>query len=133
MRLLRRFIRIYTPFICTIVALIHGMLFLSENLTSGFEYLASSSSGFSILVVLYFFSASKQMCFWYKANLTCLLLIQISGLLYYFDILEITVYFYVVTLFAALGIMFFLVFQVFYTITEALLCIRKDLLEPERR
>nr|DAH96026.1 MAG TPA: hypothetical protein [Caudoviricetes sp.] len=40
--------------------------------------LLAAISGNSIIVVLYMFVTSMRMCIWYKLNLLCLLLTQIS-------------------------------------------------------
>ena len=57
-------LKIYTPFICTIVSLIHGVLFLTEKLTEDFAFNASLISGYSFIVVGYFWATSNRMCIW---------------------------------------------------------------------
>lgn len=125
MKVFLRAIRIYAPFICTIMALVNGVFFLNGNAKGDFVYLAAASTGHSIVVVLYFFAASRKMCIWYKLNLTCLLLVQICGLLYKYKDMPFTVYLYIVILISALGIFCFLVFRVFYKVTNSFLCNRR--------
>lgn len=123
MRLLARFIRVYTPFICTLMALINGVLFYSPIEYKVFKYLGSATCGYSVIVTLYFFATSRRMCIWYKLNLTCLLLIQILGIVYYFTRMEFNTYIYSTVLLSAFGIMCFLIFRLFYVVTDSLLCI----------
>lgn len=125
MRLFIRFIRIYTPFICTLMALVNGVLFKRGLYEIPTIDLLSSVSGSSIFVVLYMLATSLRMCIWYKLNLLCLLFVQISGLLYnYFDIDD-SLYLWVVILFAAMGVVAFLIFRVFYSVTRSFGCTRK--------
>lgn len=71
--MMKKFIRIYTPFICTIMALVNGVLFMKGVTELPTIYLMATLSGNSILVDVYMFSASAKMCIWYKLNLICLL------------------------------------------------------------
>lgn len=118
MRLLIRLIRIYTPFLCTVMAFLNGELFLGGETELPAINLMATLTGNSVLVDLYMFATSMRMCIWYKLNLICLLLIQISGLLYnYYDI-DTSLYLWVVVLSAATGIVFFLIFRIFYNVTR---------------
>lgn len=117
---IRRLIRIYTPFICALVSLIHGVLFFREELTEGFIYNASFSSGFSIIVIAYFWATSKQMCIWWHLNLLCLVLISISSALDFYKILPIGSYFYFTTLLSTFGLIFFLLYRNTVGITKIL-------------
>lgn len=125
MRLLIRFIRIYTPFICTVMALVNGVLFMGGVTELPAIYLMATLTGNSVLVDLYMFATSMRMCIWYKLNLLCLLLIQICGLLYnYYDI-DTSLYLWVVVLLSAMGILFFLIFRIFYNVTRLFGCNRR--------
>lgn len=125
MRLLIRFIRIYTPFICTVMALVNGVLFLGGVTELPSVYLMATLTGNSVLVDLYMLTISMRMCIWYKLNLLCLLLIQICGLLYnYYDI-DTSLYLWVVVLLAAMGVLFFLIFRVLYNVTRLFRCSRR--------
>ena len=125
MRLLIRFIRIYTPFICTIMALLNGVLFMKGATEISLINLLAAISGNSIIVVLYMFVTSMRMCIWYKLNLLCLLLTQICGLMYnYYDI-DTSLYLWVVVLLSAMGVMFFLIFRIFYNVTRLFGCNRR--------
>lgn len=125
MRLLIRLIRIYTPFICTIMALVNGVLFMRGETEIPLIDLLANVSGNSIVVILYMFATSMRMCIWYKLNLFCLLLIQICGLLYnYYDI-DTSLYLWVVVLLAAMGVIFFLIFRVLYNAVCLFGCSRR--------
>ena len=117
MRILIRLVRIYTPFICTLMALLNGVLFIGGVTELPSVYLLATLTGNSILVDIYMLVTSTRMCVWYKLNLVCLLAIQVSGLLYNYYMLDTSIYLWAVVLFAATGIVFFLVFRVFYSIT----------------
>lgn len=125
MQNLIRLIRIYTPFICTVMALVNGVLFMGGVTELPAIYLMATLTGNSVLVDLYMFATSMRMCVWYKLNLLCLLLIQISGLLYnYYDI-DTSLYLWIVVLSAAMGIVFFLIFRIFYNVTRLFGCNRR--------
>lgn len=88
-------------------------------------YLLATFTGNSALVDLYMLATSIRMCIWYKLNLLCLFLIQICGMLYnYYDI-GTSLYLWVVVLLAAMGIFFFLVFRIFYSVTRLFGCNRR--------
>lgn len=125
MRLLIRLIRIYTPFICTLMALVNGVLFMRGITELPAIYLMTTLTGNSVLVDLYMFATSMRMCIWYKLNLLCLLLIQISGLMYNYYNLDTSLYLWVTVLFAAIGIVFFLIFRIFYNVTRLFGCSRR--------
>lgn len=112
MKLIIRFVRIYTPFICTLVALVSGVLFIREDISEEFIYLSSVATGNSLLIIAYLFATSLRMCIWYKLNLLCLMLVQLCGLAYYFTDMDFTLYVYVITLLSAMGIIFFLIFRI---------------------
>lgn len=125
MRFLIRILRIYTPFICTVMALVNGVLFLRGETALPVIDLLPTVSGNSIIVVLYMFVSSMRMCIWYKLNLLCLLLIQISSLMYNYYNLDTSLYLWVTVLFAAIGIVFFLIFRIFYNVTRLFGCSRR--------
>lgn len=123
MRLLIRLIRIYTPFICTLAALLNGVYFIIGDYDGMFTYVSSAITGNSVLVIAYMFATSHRMCVWYKLNLLCLMLIQVLGLTYDCLGMDFTLYLWAVVLLASLGMVFFLAFRIFYRVTGAFLCI----------
>lgn len=118
MRIIARLIRIYTPFTCTLMALLNGVYFMNGEAQGDFVYITSALTGNSIAVVVYMFATSLRMCVWYKLNLLCLLLIQILGLTYDYMGIEFSEYLLLVVLLAALGIICFLIFRVTWHITS---------------
>lgn len=130
MRPLIRLIRIYTPFICTLMALVNGVKLLSDTAIDDFLYMSSATTGFSIIVVTYFFAVSERMCIWYKLNLLCLLGVQLCGIAYNYFGIEVSLYANSIILLSALGVIVFLVFRVFYRVTSLFGCNRRHLLKP---
>lgn len=124
MRLLIRFLRIYTPFICTVMVLINGVLFSRGSIPEDFTFLGSAISGNSILVVAYFFVTSMRMCIWFKLNLLCMLLVQLCGIAYNYLDIDFAIYLNAIILLSALGIIFFLIFRIFYKVT-GVICNRR--------
>lgn len=78
-----RLIRIYTPFICALAAIIHGVLVLTEY--DGYAYcVLSDLTGHSLLLMAYVFATSKRMCKWYKVTCWLLVMIHIINIYYSF-------------------------------------------------
>lgn len=109
-----RFIRIYTPLILSILALLNAFMFLNEEENYTLVYLIANTASSSLLIDLYILSASRKMCIWYKLNILCLILIHISGLLYNVAYIDESIYPYLIAVFSAIGIIFFLIFRIFY-------------------
>lgn len=120
MHILLRLIRIYTPFICVLTSLIYGVMYLKGVTFENFDYIMSTMTGNSILMVLFMFSCSKTMCIWYKLNLLSLLLIHVTSILYFYTELPFTLYCYFVILLAAFGLISFIIYRVTVGITKIL-------------
>lgn len=118
MRIIVRLIRIYTPFICTLMALVNGVLFKRGVEVLPEIYALSTIAGYSIVTVLFMFAASLKMCIWYKLNLFFLLLIQICGLLYNYLGIPNSLYIWATILLASLGVICFLIFKIFYRVAS---------------
>lgn len=117
---IKRLIRIYAPFICTIIALIHGVLYLLDEINDDFIFNSSAYAGFSILTISYFWATSNRMCKWWYLNLKCLLLIDIFSLLVYYKFIPGVVYFYAGTILASFALIFFLLYRNTVGITKFL-------------
>ena len=76
-----RLIKIYTPFICAISAIIHGVLFFN-GYDGELYYILNDVTGHSIIVILYILATSQKMCIWYKLTNTLLLLIHVLNIAY---------------------------------------------------
>lgn len=111
-----RFIRIYTPFIITLFTLVNSVLFLINDDTIQFAYLLGIISGNSILLTAYMYCVSLRMCIWYKLNLLCLLLTQLSSLLYNYLEIDNVIYLWMIILLSSLGLICFLVFKHCYKV-----------------
>ena len=84
--MIARLIRIYTPFICALAAIVHGVLFLQEYEGNAI-YVFSDLTGHSIVMVAYILATSKRMCRWYKYTCYLLLIMHFLNLAYVaFDI-----------------------------------------------
>jgi hypothetical protein len=79
--MVKRLIKIYTPFICAITAIIHGVLFLKGYKGQAY-YILNDITGHSILLILYVLATSKKMCKWYKITCNLLLSIHILNISY---------------------------------------------------
>lgn len=79
----QRFIKLYTPFICSIVAAIHGVLFLLEKGNSNILLFFGDITGNSILLLYFVLIHSKRMCKWYKMSIYLLMVVHFLNLLYY--------------------------------------------------
>lgn len=116
MRVLIKLIRLYTPFICTIMALLNGVLFLNGLTELPTIHLMATLTGNSVLIDVYMLTASLRMCIWYKINVVCLLFIQICGLMYNYCDMDLSLYAWVVILVSMAGILSFLVFRILHRV-----------------
>lgn len=114
-----RLIRIYTPFICAIVALIHGVLFLN-NYEGLLGVILSEISGHSILLILYIIATSKRMCKWYKITNYLLLSIHIINISYAYEVITYDVLLYVVIIISIFALISFLIYRITVGITKFL-------------
>ena len=114
-----RLIRIYTPFICAISAIIHGVLFLLKY--QGIAYrILSNLTGHSVFVILYIISASSKMCKWYKATNYLLLSINLFNLAYYMDIVPYGFIIYAGLVINIIAVICFLIYRVTLGVTKIL-------------
>lgn len=117
--MLSKLIRIYTPFICAIIAIIHGVLSLLEYQGSLY-YILNEFTGHSIFVLLYFIATSKRMCKWYKITIYLLLSIHILNLIYLFGFIDYYRVLYIGIVINILAFISFLVYRVTVGITKIL-------------
>lgn len=108
------FIRVYTPLILSVLALLNAVLFMSEEENCDAVYLIANMASSSLLIDIYILSVSRRMCIWYKLNIICLVLIHISGLMYNVACIDESIYPYIIAVLSAIGIIFFLIFRIFY-------------------
>ena len=115
--MLAKLIRIYTPFICAIIAIIHGVLSLT-GYEGSLYYILSEFTGHSIFVLLYFIATSRRMCKWYKITVYLLLSIHILNLLYLFDFIGYYKVIYAGIVINILAFFSFIVYRVTVGITK---------------
>ena len=117
--MISRLIRIYTPFVCALAAVIHGVLFLLGY--SGIIYtILNDITGHSFLLVLYIICSSKKMCKWYKLTNYLLLSIHIVNMSYTFGVIN---YYYVSNLSIVINIIAlisFLIYRITAGVTKVL-------------
>lgn len=117
--MIKRLIRIYTPFICAIVAIIHGVLFLSEY--KGILYkILSEFTGHSILLIAYIIATSKRMCKWYKITNYLLLSIHVVNLGYIYKLITFNEVLYAGIVINIIALITFLIYRVTVGITKVL-------------
>ena len=119
MDLIKRLIRIYTPFVCALTAVIHGVLFLL-----GYKgiilWILGKLTGHSILLILYILSTSSKMCVWYKITNYLLLSIHIAYIIYKFGYIESGYIIYISLILNILAVMSFLIYRTTKGITKIL-------------
>lgn len=108
------FIRVYTSLILSVLALLNTILFMSEEENCDAVYLIANMASSSLLIDFYILSVSRRMCIWYKLNILCLILTHISGLLYNGAWIDESIYPYIIAVLSAIGIIFFLIFRIWY-------------------
>lgn len=105
-----KFVRIYTPFVCSLAALFQCLLFLSGNTETSVVYFMANITGGSILLDTYIIATSKRMCIWYKLSVYCLMCIHLLGLLYNQFNVDWTLYVWALVALSLIGVLFFMVF-----------------------
>lgn len=117
--MINRLIKIYTPFICAVTALIHGVLSLSGY--DGMIYgILSEFTGHSILIIFYILSTSKKMCIWYKITNYLLLSLHIFNFAYYAHWITYNDILYAGVIINIIAILSFIAFRVTAEITKIL-------------
>lgn len=109
MIMVARLIGIYTPFICAIVAIIHGVLSL-VNYDGILYYVFSEATGHSFLLITYIIATSKRMCKWYKITNYLLLSIHFVNLMYIFGFID---YYHIICTSLSLNILAFISFIIY--------------------
>lgn len=116
---INRLIKIYTPFICAITAIIHGVLYFYDY-RGIVMYLMGEFTGHSILLILYILATSKKMCILYKLTNYLLLSIHIAYILYKFGYIESSYIIYISLIINILALICFLIYRITVGITKIL-------------
>lgn len=117
--MLFRLIRIYTPFICALSAIIHGVLYLLKY-EGELYWLLGNLTGHSILLISYIIATSKRMCIWYKVTTYLLLLINIVNIMYRYNIINSDYIIYIGIVINFFALISFLIYRVTVGITKFL-------------
>lgn len=117
--MLSRLVKIYTPFICAFIAIIHGVLSLSGY--DGILYgISADLTGHSVIVILYILSTSKKMCKWYRYTNYLLLSIHFFNIAYYFKLIDYNNLMYAAIVINISALISFLIYRVSAGITKIL-------------
>lgn len=117
--MLSRIIRIYTPFICAVAAIIHGVLFLLKY-EGELYWLLGNLTGHSILLIAYIIATSKRMCIWYKITTYLLLLINVVNIMYRFNFINSDYIIYIGIVINFMALISFLIYRITVGITKFL-------------
>lgn len=111
--MIKKFIKLYTPFICAIISTIHGVLLVNKVQTS-FYFIAQELTGNSILLLLYVLVHSKRMCKWYKLSIYSLLAIHVLNFAYHIKLIDVPVLLKLGICVNITSILFWLMFRITY-------------------
>lgn len=116
--MIRRLIRIYTPFVCAIFALAHGVLSLTGY--KGLVYhVFGEIAGHSILLLLYVLATSTpRMNKWYRRSIYLLLSIHVLNLIYLTGALNYYALIYAGIVLNILAVISFLIYRFYVGITK---------------
>lgn len=114
-----RLIRIYTPFICALAAIIHGVLYLT-NYDGCLYWVLGNLTGHSILLIAYIIATSKRMCKWYKITTYLLFSINLVNILYRCGFINSDYIIYIGLVINFIALITFLIYRVTVGITKIL-------------
>lgn len=124
----RIFLKLYDPFVYSLCLCILSITyacdyFSEEPIITQEEYdrrafILSLIGGCSLFTIARIISYSSGLCKWYMANIACLLLNNLSGFAKYLNIIDSISYMFIATGLSCAGIICFLVFRIFYRITD---------------
>lgn len=117
--IIKRLIKIYTPFICAVIAIVHGVMFLFKYKTTLY-YLFSDWTGHSVLLLAYVWATSTRMCLWYKLTVYVLMLTHVVNTLYYYSIIDSSNMIYYGLVLNIFALLTFLIYRVSVGITKFL-------------
>lgn len=130
----RIFFKIYEPFVYSFCLSIVSCTFMIDYFSDGNfisqedydkrVFIMSLIGGCSLPTIIRIISYSSGLCRWYMANIVCLLLNNLSGFAFYFGMIGYIPYVFIATGLSSLGIICFLVFRIFYRITDEV-CLRR--------
>lgn len=115
-----KFIKLYTPFICAIIACIHGVLFLLKYQNIMLN-IFNDLSGHSILLLWFIWIHNKRMCKWYKLSIMMLFIIHIMNIVYYITgVIPVWIIIYGGLILNIDSVMFWLIFRITYKTSKVI-------------
>lgn len=125
----REFIKLYTPFICAIVAIAHIFLYLNHYEGNIYSILGNIT-GHSVLMNIYIIIHSRRMCVWYKTTNYILMSIHFINIAYRIGLIPSYYIMYILLFINLSALMTWLIFRVTYKSTKAIrsACKRADTL-----
>ncbi len=124
----RIFLKIYEPFIYSLCLAIISLTYTIDYIQDGNfitqedyqrrMFILSLIGGCSLPTILRIISYSGGLCFWYMFNVACLLLNNLNGLLYFLNVIDSCYYLFIGTGLGCAGVISFLIFKIFYRITD---------------
>lgn len=117
--MISRLIRIYTPFICALVAMIHGVFYLL-GYESDIYYFFNETAGHSFCMIAYLLATSKRMCKWYKITVLMLLVVHVLNIIYLLGYIDSYMILYAGLIVNIFAIISFLIYRVTVGITKFL-------------
>ena len=117
--MISKLIRIYTPFISALIALIHGVLLLLDY-DGVLLWILGELTGHSVLMIAYILATSRRMCKWYKITAVLLLLPHLINIGYYIGWISYNSVIYLGITIAILALIAFLIYRVTVGITKIL-------------
>ena len=117
--MIKRLVKIYTPFVCALSAITHGVLYF-VGYNGNLYYVLNDFTGHSFLLILYIICTSSKMCFWYKATNYLLMSIHIFNVLNAFGYLDYKDIFNISIVINICALITFLIYRVTAGITKIL-------------
>lgn len=117
--IIKRIVKIYTPFVCAALAITHGVLYLLKC-DYKILYVISDLTGHSILLLLYILCTCSKMCIWYKSTVYLLMANHLVNVFYYMGVLDYLGLIYYAIVLNTLAVITFLIYRVSVGITKFL-------------
>lgn len=118
--MLNKFIKLYTPFLCAIVSIVHIALYFIGYTGNAYSVM-NDLTGHSIIMNIYILIHSKRMCIWYKSANYLLMSIHFVNISYRIGLIPSYYIMYILLLINISALMCWLIFLVTYR-TAKIVC-----------
>lgn len=119
LKIIKRLVRIYTPFICAIMAIIHGVLYFYVY-KSSFYSIMNQCTGHSFLLIGYILSTCDKMCKWYKITCLMLMIVHVPNILYIYGLFTLDNVMYSSIIIGIISLLTYILYRVSVGITKFL-------------